>query len=358
MSGRILTMGLTTCVFLALSLATALAGEVDWANPPYEDILKKADQEEKPILIDFFTTWCGPCKRLEQVTYQDEKVIGYLNSIIAVKYDAEKDEGEVLAKKFKVKAYPTLVLVGADGTEIDRHVGYLDPEQFLEVIEGYQNGVGTVAFYEEQLKKNPDDVETLYTLGLKHADAVRPDEAKAMLEKILEIDPDSEHKADIWSNLGYVMYADDRFEEAAKYYTALKQEFPDTNYHDNALQMLARVYYGMDEKEKSIEAYASYVERHPDDPKALNGFAWFCAKREFGFEQALPAALKAAELSDRDPGILDTLAELYFAMGDFENAIKIGEEALAKEPEDAYLEKQLNKYREAAEKGTEDQAHK
>jgi tetratricopeptide (TPR) repeat protein len=350
----------TACVILGLSLAAPLAGEVDWAHPPYEDILKKADQGKKPIFIDFYTTWCGPCKRLDQITYQDEKVVGYLNSIVAVRYDAEKDEGKVLAGKFKVKAYPTLVLVGADGREIDRHVGYLDPEQFLEVIEGYQNGVGTVGFYEEQLAKNPNDIETLYKLGLKHADAVRADEAKATLEKILEIDADSEHKADIWSNLGYVMYADDRYEEAVAYYSALMEEFPDTKHHDESLQMLARVYYGMDKKEESLEAYAAYVDRHSDDPNALNGFAWFCAKRKFGFEQALPVALKAAELSDRDPGILDTLAELYFAMGDYENAIKIGEEALASEPEDTYLEKQLIKYREAAKKAAdgEDQAHK
>jgi tetratricopeptide (TPR) repeat protein len=81
----------------------------------------------------------------------------------------------------------------------------------------------------------------------------------------------------------------------------------------------------------------------------MNGFAWFCAKRKFGFDAALPVALKAVELSDRDSGILDTLAELYYAMGDYGNAIKIGEEALSKEPDDQYLKDQLTKYRSAAE---------
>lgn len=348
MSGRILTVTSIVVLTLGLSLAAAVAGEVDWAKPPYETILDRAAKEDKPIFIDFFTTWCGPCKRLDKVTYQDEKVVEYLNGIVAAKYDAEKDEGEVLAKKFKVKAYPTLVLVGSDGNEIDRHIGYLDPEQFLEVIEGYQKGIGTVAFYEAKLAKSPNDVETLYTLGLKHADAVRADEAKATLEKVLELDPDSEHKADILANLGYVMYADDRNEEAIEYYRKLIKEFPDTEQQDEALQMLARVYYKVDEKDNSIEAYTEYVNRHPEDPNVLNGFAWFCAQRKFGFDEALPVALKAVELSGREAGILDTLAELYYAMGDYNNAIKIGEEALMKEPEDEYLTNQLNKYRDAA----------
>jgi tetratricopeptide (TPR) repeat protein len=349
MSRRILTAAIVVCALLVLPLANAFAGEVAWDQPPYKDILKKAQKEDSHVFIDFYATWCGPCKRLDQVTYKDEKVVAYLNSIVAVKYDAEKDEGKVLAKQFKVKAYPTLVLLGPDGNEVDRHVGYLDPDQFLEIIEGYQNGIGTVGYYQAELEKNPGDLEVLYALGMKHADAVRPDEARAALEKVLEIDGDSKNKADIWSSLGYVMYADDRYDEAAAYYNKLIAEFPDSKEKDDAYQMLARVYYAMDKKDDSIKAYVTYIDGHADDPSALNAFAWFCAKRGFGFDEALPAALKAADLSDRDPGILDTLAELYFAMGDYGNAIKIGEEALTKQPEDQYLKDQLAKFRKAAE---------
>ena len=353
MRGRFITIILATVAFVAMSLAGAFAAEVDWVQPPFDDILKKAQKENKHIFIDFYTTWCGPCKKLDKVTYKDEKVAGYLNSIVAVKYDAEKGEGEELAKRFKVKMFPSLVLLGPDGKEVDRHIGYLDPGDFIDVIEGYQKGIGTVAFYEEQLKKNPDDVSTLYKLGTKYAEAVWTDEAKASFEKILAIDPDSELKAEIWSNLGYAMYADERYEDAAGYYNKLIEEFPDGKTSDEALQMLARVYHKMDKPDKSVETYMVYVDRHSEDPSALNSFAWFCAKRKIGFDQALPVALKAVELSDRDAGILDTLAELYYAMGDYENAIKIGKEALSKDPDDQYFKDQVNKYQEAAKESDE-----
>jgi tetratricopeptide (TPR) repeat protein len=321
---------------------------VDWAHPPFENILKAAKQQNKPVFIDFYTTWCSPCKRLDKVTYQDGKVVDYLNSIVSVKYDAEKDEGETLAGKFRVKAYPTLLLLDPDGKEIDRHVGYLDPEEFVEVIQGYQNGIGTVAYYEALLEKNPDDTEALLTLGMKYAKAVRPKQAQAMLERLLEIDPDTENKAEIYYELGYSMASEERYEDAIQYYEKVVDEFPDTEYHDAALRLQARAYFSIDKKDQSLEAYQKYLDRHPDDPSAMNGFAWFCAQRKFGFDQALPVALKAAELSNRDPGILDTLAELYYAMGDYENAIKIGEEAAAQEPDDQYLKDQLEKFRKAA----------
>ena len=70
-------------------------------------------------------------------------------------------------------------------------------------------------------------------------------------------------------------------------------------------------------------------------------------ERSIGLDQALPVALKASELSNRDPGILDTLAEVYFAMGDFDNAIKIGKEALESDPEDQYFKDQVKKYEDA-----------
>jgi thioredoxin 1 len=348
MNRRTLTALLGACTVLAMTSLPLSAEEVHWARPPFANILKTAQQQNKHIFIDFYTTWCGPCKQLDKVTYRDEKVVDYLNSIVAVKCDAEKGEGETLANEFRVKAYPTLMLLGPDGKEIDRHVGFLGPEDFIEVIRGYQNGIGTVAYYEALLEREPENADALLTLGMKYAAAVKSEQAQATLEKLLEIDPDTEHKAEIYYQLGYALAADDRNRDAIEYYDKVLDEFPDSDYRDEALQMQARAYFKIGEKAKSLEAYRRYLGRHPDDPSAMNGFAWFCAQRKFGFDQALPVALKAVEVSNRDPGILDTLAELYYAMGDYNNAIKIGEEAAAKEPDDQYLKDQVNKFRKAA----------
>ena len=90
MKGRILVLLTTSVLFLLPALGTAFAGEVDWDGPSFDDVLKTAKSENKHVFIDFYATWCGPCKKLDKVTYQDAKVTDYLNSIVAVKYDAEK----------------------------------------------------------------------------------------------------------------------------------------------------------------------------------------------------------------------------------------------------------------------------
>ncbi len=344
--GAIFTPAILT-VFLLVSPCQA---DVTWNQNSFDEILDAAEKESKHIFIDFFATWCSPCKQLDKVTYKDPQVIEFLNGIIPVKYDAEKGEGKILAERFRVKAFPTLVLLASDGTEIDRHVGYLDPEDFLETMQNYQKGINTAQYYEEKLKKNPADLELLHILGTKYADAMIVDKATKHLGEIIERDPSNEHgfTARALNSLAVTFYASEDYEQAVTYFKKLLADFPENEAYDRGLTMLARTYYKMGQEEKCIETYMQYVNRHPDEPRALNSFAWFCASRKIALDQALPLAKKAAELSDESPNILDTLAELYFAMGEYDKAVEIEEKAAAKEPEDVYYRDQIIKFLKAA----------
>jgi len=95
----------------------------------FAEALKLADKEHKIVFVDFFTTWCGPCKRLDADTWRDPSVIALLKAkTIALKVDAEKNAE--LAKLYKVNAYPTLAFIRPDGTLIDSLVGYRDAVKF------------------------------------------------------------------------------------------------------------------------------------------------------------------------------------------------------------------------------------
>ncbi len=89
-----------------------------------------AKSEGKLVFIDFYTVWCEPCQRLDNDTWTDAavgKLVG--DKAVALKLDAEK-EGRDLAKRYKIEAYPTLLLLQPDGTERDRIVGYREPLAF------------------------------------------------------------------------------------------------------------------------------------------------------------------------------------------------------------------------------------
>ena len=77
---------------------------------------------------------------------------------------------------------------------------------------------------------------------------------------------------------------------------------------------------------------------------ALNALAWFCATSDIYLEESLEAAARAVKLEPDNTGILDTLAEVYYRMGDSKQAIAVIDRAIAMEPDDNYLKGQRKKF--------------
>lgn len=79
----------------------------------------------KLIFIDCYTDWCGPCKRMAATSFKDEKVGAVFNKkFINLKIEMEKNPiGQELAKRYRVRAYPTLLVIDSEGTLIKQVIG-------------------------------------------------------------------------------------------------------------------------------------------------------------------------------------------------------------------------------------------
>ncbi|MFT6148460.1 MAG: thiol:disulfide interchange protein [Saprospiraceae bacterium] len=99
----------------------------------HEAVLAKAQIEGKPIVIDFYTTWCAPCKWLEKDVFQLESVADYYNeNFINYKVNAEDFDGVSLAQQYEVGAYPTLIFLKQDGTLLRKHEGTTTASNFMK----------------------------------------------------------------------------------------------------------------------------------------------------------------------------------------------------------------------------------
>jgi len=101
----------------------------------YEAALKLAKDSKKPVFIDCYTVWCGPCKILAAKTFTDKEVGDFFNSnFVNIKVEMEKDsDGSELARLFDVRAYPTLLFVNKQGKLIKKSLGYVSPSQLLDI---------------------------------------------------------------------------------------------------------------------------------------------------------------------------------------------------------------------------------
>jgi thiol-disulfide isomerase/thioredoxin len=141
--------------------AALLLGPGPVAEGPFQDLtldqaLAAAKRDGKVVMIDFFTTWCVPCKKLDKVTWTDPEVLKWLGEkTVALKMDAEKEVEA--AKRFNVSAYPTIVFIKADGSKIDQIVGFKEPKEFLSVAGDALAGRNEVTRATEKLVGHEND---------------------------------------------------------------------------------------------------------------------------------------------------------------------------------------------------------
>ncbi len=131
-------------VFSILLLAAVLSVQAQgiiFKNGDFDEVKQLAKQENKMIFIDFYTSWCGPCKMIAKDVFPQAKVGDYFNNrFVSYKTDAEK-EGKELAKKYNISAYPSMVFLKADGEMLHKIVGACDANKLIAAADYATNAI-------------------------------------------------------------------------------------------------------------------------------------------------------------------------------------------------------------------------
>jgi Highly conserved protein containing a thioredoxin domain len=105
---------------------------IEFEHGTWKEVLDKAQKTNKPIFVDVYTSWCGPCKMMSKDIFPLEEVGKVFNAnYVCYKIDAEKGEGVDIAKQYEVKAYPTYLFIKPDGTLFFRSLGSMDAKRFI-----------------------------------------------------------------------------------------------------------------------------------------------------------------------------------------------------------------------------------
>lgn len=90
--------------------------------------------QDKPVLVDFFADWCGPCKMMSPVLKEVKDALGDAVSIIKINVD----NNQQLAAKYQVKGVPTFLLF-KNGKQLWRQSGVLQKNELIQIINSHQN---------------------------------------------------------------------------------------------------------------------------------------------------------------------------------------------------------------------------
>lgn len=109
------------------ALVAAAPPAVSWQA--FEAGMALARQRGKPVFIDFSTSWCGWCRRLDRDVFTDPAVISVSRQFVCIKVAA--DGRRDLVRRYGVRGYPTAVMLDASGREVHRIVGYKPARQYI-----------------------------------------------------------------------------------------------------------------------------------------------------------------------------------------------------------------------------------
>lgn len=119
---------------IALSFTTTKAQGIEFFHGTWEEALTEAKLQEKVIFIDAFAVWCGPCKRMANNVFPDEKVGEFFNRyFINMKLDMERGEGLEFRKEYPVAAFPTLFFINSEGEVVQKVKGAKDVKSLLDL---------------------------------------------------------------------------------------------------------------------------------------------------------------------------------------------------------------------------------
>ncbi len=94
-------------------------------NANFNDIIKS----DKPVLVDFYATWCGPCQTLAPILKQVKESLGDTVSIIKI----DIDKNQPLASQYQVRGVPTMMLF-RNGRQLWRQSGVLSKDDIVKII--------------------------------------------------------------------------------------------------------------------------------------------------------------------------------------------------------------------------------
>ena len=138
--GRVMRLACATILLIggvAFAIPPRKGVEVQWQK--YDSAAVMASTG-KPVIIDFFATWCIPCKELDEKTFSDARVAKELDRFTRIKADltnGEDPQVQELTKRYGIVGVPTIVFIDSSGREQQqlRLTGFEKPEQFLARIQ-------------------------------------------------------------------------------------------------------------------------------------------------------------------------------------------------------------------------------
>ncbi len=200
---------------------------------------------------------------LDTVVFSDDKGITFFtDTMMLVKINAEEDT--LLRDRFKIMGYPTAVMIDSEGQEVDRIVGFAETEEYLQILQDYAQGIGTLDDLLSKFAQNPDR-DTAFIIADKYKYRGGADEAAEWYRRVIDMGgPTDSLSGESRLSLADVYRRGEEYERALTAFESVMEDFTGTFFGETAEIYRAIVYRQKGDTATAIEAFEQFVVNNPD----------------------------------------------------------------------------------------------
>lgn len=326
-----------------------IVSAVAWFPGTLEQALARAQTEGKLVLVDVGAYWCPPCHQLDEEVFVLPEVGQHLSAgYVALHVDAEKGEGPELVERYRVQAYPTILVLEATGVEKGRVVDFLPATELLAALDRIAAGGNVLVGLEEAVENDPDDLVKRQALAHALLLAADAEAARPQLEAVLLGDPVDElglASKVLYDRALFLTYKlEGEPERAIEEFRALQRRFPDSKQAVQSRRQEGRILCGLGRADEAVAALEAMVAIDPEDPALASSYGWFAFRERCGIEPGLAAVRKGIALAPQDADLRYVEAELLHLLGRDQEALASILEASELEPKAAFYRRQVRRF--------------
>src|SRR5512137_2154049 len=178
---------------------------IEWVRPQSVADVDRAFEDAKsrnqPVFLFWTAVWCPPCNQVKSTIFTRPEFVEKSRSFVPVYVDADSPSGQVLGERFRVRGYPTMVLLNGDGHELTRLAGSVDAAKYMQLLDrGLAGGNSAKQALEAALAGRPlpsDDWRLLafYSWETDDGQLVPEKDVPATLLKLAAVCPPGEREA-------------------------------------------------------------------------------------------------------------------------------------------------------------------
>ena len=247
---------------LATETSPSFGKSIEWIRD-YHQGRVMALRDLKPVLLDFWASWCGPCLKMDRETYNNRRVVQFDEVLHFIQVDL--DRAPEVASRYGIDSIPALILLDPFGNEIGRRGGFVGPSDMAKMLGSLPTDFSELMPWMEELGPTSKSYDALLSAAPVYRKLGLAKVSLSQVERVLKFSKKEHERLELaYRQKGLNLLVLGRDKKAAELFSKRLEDCgncPETPFF---LLGMGKAHYRRGKKKQAREVYERLLEEYPE----------------------------------------------------------------------------------------------